>query len=157
MPFHQYHTEVSPDWIDYNQHMNAGYYNVVLDKAAEALLDEFDIRAYMARTTGTFYSVETHIIYIKELKVGSPLRAETQIVGLDQKRIHLFTTIHHAKEAFVAATGETLLLHVKQSVGKVEPMAAEILVQAQAMAASHRNLPQPKSVGRAIKSIGFAA
>ena len=30
---------VSPDWIDYNGHMNVGYYGVAFDKATDALLD----------------------------------------------------------------------------------------------------------------------
>ena len=153
MPLHLYQTEVSTEWIDYNQHMNAGYYNVVFDRAVEALLDDLDARDYMARTTGTFYSVETHIRYLQELKVGSPLRVETQIVGLDAKRLHVYTTIYHAEAGYAAASGETMLLHVKQDQGKVVPIDPDFLAKLESMAAAHRGFPRPEAAGQGIRGV----
>ena len=49
-----FYTSVQKEWIDYNGHMNAGYYNVVLDQAAEAMLRDLNSIEYMERTSGTF-------------------------------------------------------------------------------------------------------
>lgn len=153
MTLHIYRTEVSSDWIDYNQHMNAGYYNVVLDKAVEAILDELEGRNYLAETTGTFYSVETHIVYLRELKVGTPLRVETQLIGLDLKRLHVFSTIYDDAANDAAATGETMLVHVRQNVGKVIEMSPDFHGRLQAVYEAHSQWPRPENLGRAVRAV----
>ena len=153
MAYSLYELTVPEAWLDYNQHMNAGYYNVVFDTALGAILDDVDLQGYMARTTGTFYSVETHIVYKRELKVGSPLRVESLIVGLDRKRLHIYSTIYHATAGFAAATGETMLLHYVQAVGNVLPMPDELFEPLAAIAQAQADLPRPVDVGRAIRPV----
>ena len=38
-PFDTYRDHVREEWIDYNRHMNVGYYVVVFDYATDAWLD----------------------------------------------------------------------------------------------------------------------
>ena len=153
MSYSVYELSVPAAWIDYNQHMNAGYYNVVFDTALGAILDDVDVQTYMAQTTGTFYSVETHIQYKRELKVGAPLRVESQIVGVDRKRLHIFSTIYHGSEGYVAATGETMLLHYVQAAGRVEPMPDAFYARLAALAQAQAGLPQPADIGRSIRPV----
>ncbi len=142
---------VLPDWIDYNGHMNSGYYNVVIDLAVTDLLDKLGAFPYMERTSGTFYTVETHLIYSQEMKVNAPIRVESQIVSYDRKRLHVFSTIYHADEGFVAGSGETMMLHYIQNEGKVRPMPDDFFANVEQMARDHANLPVSKAVGRAIR------
>lgn len=115
---------------------------------------DLDAISYMEQTTGTFYSVETHILYLQELKLDSPLRVESQIVGLDRKRLHIFSTIYHAAEEFRAATGETMLVHYVQDEGKVLAMPDEIYGRIEALANQHKDLLTPKEAGRAVRRLG---
>ena len=153
MSFSLFNTTVQKAWIDYNGHMNAGYYNVVLDQAAEALLRDLDAIAYMERTSGTFYSVETHIIYANELKLGDPIRVETQIVSHDRKRLHVFSMLYHAEKGYKAASGETMMLHYVQNEQAVRPMPDDFYAGVEALAEQHASLPIPTVVGRAVRAV----
>ena len=148
-----YNTAVSKDWIDYNGHMNAGYYNVVIDKAAEDLIAKLGGLEYMERTSGTFYSVETHIMYLAELKVGDPIRVETQIVGCDRKRLHVFSTLYHADKNYAAASVETMMLHYNQNEQAVVPMQDDFYAPIRKLADEQAALPQPDAVGRSIRTV----
>lgn len=145
--------EVLPTWIDYNQHMNAGYYAVAFDNALDDLLHAVDVKAHMAATGGTFYTVETHIIYKQELKLGAPLRFETQIIGLDRKKLQTFTTLYHAQDDFVAGSAEMMLLHFNQRTDQVEAMPDGFYAKLSAIAEQHANLPTPKDAGRAVRQL----
>ena len=66
---------VLDEWIDYNGHMSEGFYGVVFGMAS----DEYLIRMgfdehYRATVGGSFYTVETHIVFIDELAPGPPWR-----------------------------------------------------------------------------------
>ena len=153
MTYSLFNTTVKKEWIDYNGHMNAGYYNVVIDQAAEALLVDLDAIAYMERTSGTFYSVETHIIYANELKLGDPIRVETQIVSLDRKRVHIFSTLYHGEKNYKAASGETMMLHYVQNEEAVRSMPDDFYASVEALAAQHAALPKPEAAGRAVRAV----
>ncbi|MGB1251213.1 MAG: thioesterase family protein [Candidatus Promineifilaceae bacterium] len=148
-----FNTSVQEAWIDYNGHMNAGYYNVVIDQAAEQLIKDMGGIEYMARTSGTFYSVETHIIYASELKLGDPIRVETQIVSHDRKRVHLFSTLYHGEKGYKAASGETMMLHYVQNENAVRPMPDDFYTAVEALAQQHANAPIPHAVGRAVRAV----
>jgi acyl-CoA thioester hydrolase len=148
-----YETHVSPDWIDYNGHMNSGYYNVVIDLAVTDLLEKLGAFPYMARTSGTFYTVETHILYTHELKINAPIRVDSQIISYDRKRLHVFSTLYHAVEGFVAGSGETMMLHYVQDEGKVRPMPDDFFAHVEQMARAHAELPIPPTVGQAIQMV----
>jgi acyl-CoA thioester hydrolase len=40
-PFDQHRATVLPEWIDWNGHMNVGYYVVAFDKATDTLCNQF--------------------------------------------------------------------------------------------------------------------
>ncbi|MEM7333282.1 MAG: thioesterase family protein [Chloroflexota bacterium] len=151
MTYSLYKTAVSPDWIDYNGHMNAGFYNVVIDKAAEQLIADMDGIAYFKKTSGTFYSVEIHIIYANELKLGDPIEVKTQIISFDRKRVHLFSTLYHGQDGYEAASGETMMLHYVQNEGAVVPMPDEFFANVEKMARQHANLEVPEAIGRSVR------
>ena len=82
---------VSPDWNDYNGHMNVGFYGVAFDKATDALLDLLGLgEAYRHASDASMFIVEAHMTYDREVSVGDPLRFETQVLDADEKRLHMF-------------------------------------------------------------------
>lgn len=143
---------VQPEWLDYNQHMTEGFYAVAFCQASEAFLDYLDIGpAYRERTGCTIYTVESHLNYLRELKVGAPLRFTTQLLGHDAKRMHVYHEMFHADEGYLAATFEVMMVHVDQHVVKTAPMPEPVLAQFAAIQQAHDTLPQPKWVGRTIQ------
>ena len=106
-PIEVYRASVLESWIDYNGHMNEGYYAVAFGDATDAYL----IRAgfddtYRGDIGGTFYTVETHIRYVRELKLGDPLLFRTTVLGADAKKLHLFHSMVHEIDGYEAATQE---------------------------------------------------
>jgi len=152
-PIETLSTAVRSEWIDYNNHMSEGYYGVAFGQASDALLEAIGFGAqYRADTAGTFYTVETAIAYEKELPLGEPVKVLTTVIGVDAKRLHLWHELFNSSGQR-AATQESLLLHVDQSVGKVTPMRSDLLVAARRARDSHADLGAHREVGRSIRPV----
>ena len=70
-PLRTWHTVVPPAWIDYNGHLNEGYYGVAFGDASDALLDHLGFDGEYRENHGTFYTVETRIRFLREVHEGS--------------------------------------------------------------------------------------
>ncbi len=143
---------VRPEWIDYNSHMNVAYYLVVFDHATDDFLDYIGLdRSYRERRGATTFAVECHVTYQREITEGEPLRTTTQLLGFDEKRIHLFQMMSHADQDILVATCEWLSLHVDANKRHVAPMAPEILARLTEIDKAHQGLPRPQEVGQVIR------
>jgi acyl-CoA thioester hydrolase len=106
---------VLPEWVDYNGHMNYAFYVVAFDQATDVIFDYLDLGAsYREKSSATLFVVETHVAYLRELKINEEFVVETVIGDADQKRLHLFQRLIH-RERGVCATSEVLSLHVFSS------------------------------------------
>ncbi len=143
---------VQPEWIDYNGHMNVGYYSVAFDHATDAFLDYvgFDDR-YREMAGGTTFTAETHITYQREMRRGDPIVYETWLLGFDVKRLHYFHRMIHGEAGYLAATCECLSLHVDLRARRVSPMPEEKRRRLGVLLDAHRDLPAPVEAGRAIR------
>ena len=146
---------VLDEWIDYNGHMNEGFYGFVFGLAS----DEYLIRMgfdehYRAATGGSFYTVETHIVFIDELAPRTPLAVDTTVAGADPKRVHLFHELRRAGDEAVAATQESMMLHVDTNIDRVAPMAGALYAVLRADADAHAGLLPDGTAGRAIRAVG---
>ncbi|MBW1683421.1 MAG: thioesterase family protein [Deltaproteobacteria bacterium] len=150
-PFDGYRDVVRSGWIDENGHLNMGYYVVVFDYATDAWLDFIGLsRPYKAAHGVMTFSLESHVTYRRELREGDELRFTTQLLGFDEKRIHYFHQMFHARESHLAATNELMSLHVSAETRRSAPMAREILEGLEEIQRAHRALPIPSQVGRVM-------
>jgi acyl-CoA thioesterase FadM len=152
-PLTTYRVRVGEGWIDYNGHMNEGYYGVAFGDATDAYLVQrgFD-EAYRRGIGGTFYTVETHIRFLRELKFGDPLLFRTTVLGVDAKKLHLFHSMVHEDAGYEAATQEVFLLHVSLDDVAVTPMAPVLLAAIDHDRDAHRDL-YPEGAGTSIQSL----
>ena len=142
--------DIEKAWIDYNGHLNMAYYNVVFDRGSDVAYDLMGIGADYVRTRGlTVYTAEVHICYVRELHLGDRVVVSFQMMDHDDKRFHAYQEIRHV-DGWLAATSETLSLHIDMSGPKVAPFPPDVLASIQALRASHAALPQPERVGRSI-------
>jgi len=154
-PLSLYTGSALPEWIDYNGHMMDGYYLVAFTYATEAFLEYVGFGpAYRERTGKTVYTVEGHINFLREVKAEAPLRYTTQLLGYDAKRLHVFHSMVHANEGYLAATNELMFLHVNQATMRVESMPSENLAQVEQIYQAHADLPRPLQAGRSISLRG---
>jgi len=150
-PFDGYRDRVRPEWIDYNGHLNVGYYAVVFDLATDAWLDHLGLTAEFRQVHAvTTFTLESHETYLRELREGDPLRFTTQLLDFDAKRIHYFHCLHHADDHHLAATAELMSLHVSQTTRRGAPMAPEIVARLRQVQSEHAALPRPPQAGRHI-------
>jgi len=151
--FEVYRTRVAASWIDYNDHMTEGFYAVAFGNATDAYLNHAGFDAdYREKERGTFYTVETRIRYRRELKADASLLVQTTVLGVDQKRLHLFHVMMHESLGFEAASQESLLLHVDVDDVAVRPMAARLLKTMQGHALAHSAVPPPR-IGEGIRHV----
>lgn len=145
--------EIRPEWIDYNNHFNMGYYAVLFDLAAdEAYADLGFGPDYKTHSGHTTYSAEFHICYLRELKLGDQVRANFRIIDFDEKRFHSYQEMIH-RDGWIAATGEGLTLHVDTSGPKVAPMPADIQKRLSDWKDEQMQLPKPSGIGQGIEMI----
>ena len=146
---------VLDEWIDYNGHMSEGFYGVVFGMASDEYLTRmgFD-EHYRVTVRGSFYTVETHIAFIDELAPGTALAVDTTVAGADPKRVHLFHELRRAGDDALAATQESMMLHVDTRIDRVAPMGEELYAVLRADAEAHAGRLPEGATGRAIRAVG---
>jgi acyl-CoA thioester hydrolase len=142
--------DIEKDWIDYNGHLNMAYYNVLFDRCADEALDAMGIGAdYAKERRLTIYTAEAHVCYVQELHLDHKVTVSFHLLDHDAKRVRAYQEIRHI-DGWLAATSETLSLHVDMAGPKVAPFPADVLTKIEAMSAAHAGLPMPERAGRSI-------
>jgi carnitine 3-dehydrogenase len=141
-------TKVNPAWLDYNGHMTEFRYLHVFGDATDAFLRLIGITAETAAAGSSYFTVETHIRHLKEAKLGAPLRAATQVMNGEGKKLHLFHTLSDPAAGVLFATGEHILLHVSDGASSLPPR--EVAGKLAAYVSLHSSLPKPEGLGRHV-------
>ena len=146
-----YGETISPDWTDYNGHMNVAYYVLVFDHAIDAFFEDVGLdEAYRTQTGGSIFTVESHITYQREVMEGTEVDISTRVIEVDEKRIHLFQTMRESGSDVTSATLELMILHVNLNTRKTAPFEAGIRDRLMALKESHAQEPLDKEVGRHV-------
>ena len=140
---------VLPEWIDFNGHLNMAYYNVLFDQSVDELYPKIGFGPDYQKTGCTTYVAEFHVCYLRELHVHDQVYVDIQLIDFDEKRFHLFMSMHHS-DGWLAATGEGLTLHVDQSGPRVAPMPPSILTALGDLKVKQGDLPLPERAGRKV-------
>lgn len=148
-PLRLYRTTVRPEWVDYNDHMSEWCFLLVMGDSSDAFFRYVGIDETYRAAGASLFTVETHIRNVAEVSGGDKLELSLQVLGTDNKRIHL---AHHVMDGKgrLAATGEQLLLHVDSRLGRVTSMPAALLARVEQVAESHAVLPHPAWVGHVM-------
>jgi acyl-CoA thioester hydrolase len=138
---------VPPEWIDYNGHMMDAYYFLAFTEATEAFLDHVGLgAAYRARAGSGMYTAEGHLCFLSGVAGGTALCYQTQLLGHDAKRLHVFHLMTSAGR--LAATCELMFLHVTD--GRVTAMPPDAARAVTALADRQAALPRPGQAGRRV-------
>ena len=142
---------VQPNWIDYNGHMTEAAYLEAFGWASDALFRYVGIDENYRAGGNSFYTVESHINYYQEVGTGEPMRFTTQILGLDEKRMHFFHSMYHERTGDLLATTEQMLLHVDMNAQSACPILPDVYKALQAVMAAHDGLVCPEQVGHQMQ------
>jgi carnitine 3-dehydrogenase len=140
---------VRPEWIDYNGHLTDHRYLHLFGDAHDVLWRKAGVNEAYRAGGRAFFTAESHVRHLAEVRQSDTLGVSMQIVGLDAKRLHVYSRMRRA-DGSVAATAEHMYLHVDTKAGKTAPMAPEVLARFEAVRAAQAGLPRPADAGRAI-------
>jgi carnitine 3-dehydrogenase len=136
--------------VDYNGHAHESRLVQVFGDATDALLAAIGIDAEYLEAGSSYYTVETHLSLRREALVGQRLRATTQLLGSDEKRLHVFHSLYRVDDGELLATAEQMLVHVDSRAGRAVPAPAELRARVADLTARHSAIPAPDGVGRRI-------
>ena len=153
-PLSTYRSEVKPEWVDYNGHLRDAYYLLLFSLATDALMDQLGLdEAGRAATGHSLYTLECHLNFVQEVKLGQQVEVRTQILGHDSKRLHLNHSLHLLDQAPMLAASEQMLLNVSTALARSAPFAELVQRRVEALALAHQALPAPRYAGRAISLV----
>ena len=150
-PLDLHRTRVPADWVDYNGHMTESRYLQAFGDSTDGFLWYVGVNEAYHQAGLSYYTVETHICHIREVAGEEPIAVATQVLGADEKRLHLFHTMRHETDGTVLATAEHMLLHVNTKESRACPARQDVLEKVLKIAEAQAALPKPERSGRAIE------
>lgn len=146
-----YRTTIPADWVDYNGHLRDAFYLLIFSYATDALMDEIGLDEQGRAATGhTLYTLECHLNYLAEVKLGAEVEVRTQLLGCDAKRLHIHHSLHYPGEAAELAASEQMLMNIDSVQGRSAPFAAAVAERIRGISTEQLGLPRPEHVGRVI-------
>ena len=146
-PLRLHSAVVAPEWIDYNGHAHESRYLQVFGDTTDALLRLIGLDLGAG---SSYFTVETHMSHLGQARAEERLHTTTQLLGHDEKRLHVFHSLYRTADGALLATAEQMLLHVDTQTERAAPAAPELLARIERIAAAHAELPRPDRAGRAI-------
>ena len=146
------YTDVKPEWIDYNGHMNMGYYLVAFDHiATDRFYESMNVGVAHKQALGkTTFTLGANIDFIRELMAGDRLRVTSQLADYDHKRLHYIHCMYHAEEGYLAATNECLGMYIDLSTRRSVSFSAEQLARFRQELERGQQSPLPTEFARKL-------
>ena len=136
------------DWTDYNGHMNEARYLQAFGDATDRMMALVGCDADYIATGGSYFTAETHIRHLDEVRAGTKIRIETQVLLGAGKKMHLFHRMFEGDRPL--ATGEHMLIHVSLDTRRASEPAAHVAQALSRVAQAHAALPLPEGAGKAV-------
>lgn len=138
------------EWTDHNGHINESRYLQCFSEASDELMRLIGADMDYIQGGKSYFTAETHLCHLGEVRAGSCVFADTQVLAAG-KKLHLFHRLFlDAGKPELIATGEHLLLHVDMQTRRVCEPEGEVLTKGAAIVKAHGELPKPQQLGRAV-------
>jgi acyl-CoA thioester hydrolase len=146
-----YETPVIADWVDFNGHLRDGFYMVLFSYGVDGLMDQIGLDEAGREATGhSLFTLEAHVNFLREVKLGAQVQVYCQVLGHDAKRLHVGLALHIKGDDTVMAYSEQMLLSMDMGGPRASPFVPTVAARVQMLATAHRSLPRPAYVGRVI-------
>jgi len=147
-----YRTRIVQDWVDYNGHLRDAYYLLIFSYATDALMERIGLDADARGQSGhSLFTLEAHINYLHEVKLDTDVWVQTQIIGFDKKRLHLYHSLHREGFDQALAASEQMLLHVDLAGPKSAPFGSRSVELLEDLQRGQQDLPAGEYVGRTLR------
>ncbi len=142
---------VPPEWVDYNGHLNMGFYVVAFDfKATDPMYAWLGLgEDYIAERNMSVFSISSRTDYMAEMFEGDVATIDTMMLDFDGRRMHYFHQMYNAAGK-VTATNELVAINVNLEHRKSAPVPDDLADNIRQVVAAHSFLTRPRHVGRKI-------
>ncbi|MDX1717913.1 MAG: thioesterase family protein, partial [Anderseniella sp.] len=102
------------------------------------------------KTGASFFTLETHTSYVRELHAGDQVKVTVQLLDHDAKRMHYVQEMYHAEEGWLSCVLEAICMHVDLKAKKSAPFPDWMQAKIAEMHEAHKGCPVPPQVGHKI-------
>ena len=89
-----------------------------------------------------------------EARCNEPIEVTSQVLAVDDKRLHVFHRLQRSSDTRLLATAEQMHLHVDTAKHKAAPIDGLVRTRLEQLAQSHAALPAPAEAGRHVGQRG---
>ena len=148
-PLLTYVTKVPKEWADYNGHMTEARYLECFSEATTEMMSIIGVDEEYILNIGSYFTVETHIRHLDEVQIGESIKAKTQVIFGENKKLHLFHWLNH-EDGRLLATAEHMLIHVDLKTRGASMPNNLVLKRMGLVYEAHKKLPRPEGINRAV-------
>ena len=148
-PILTYITKVPKEWADYNGHMTEARYLECFSEATTEMMSIIGADEEYILNIGSYFTVETHIRHLDEVQIGESIKAKTQVIFGENKKLHLFHWLNH-EDGKLLATAEHMLIHVDLKTRGASMPNDLVLKRMGLVYEAHKKLPRPEGISRAV-------
>jgi len=144
--------KVAPEWIDFNGHMNVGYYGIAFDQAADVLFDEYLGlgETHVAQTGQGSFVLQAHTHFLNELREGEGFSVLFRLLDHDRKRMHYFAEMLRESDGALCATQEVVSMNVDHQTRRSCEYPDWAVRRMARMKADHAGLVPSRQIGAPI-------
>lgn len=137
-------------WVDYNGHMNDAEYARVFSIAVDEFMNHIGLHEEAReKYSYTIFTLETHLCYLKEAHEGEKLIVTSQLLDLDQKRIHIIFQMENEQGDRVA-TSEQMLMGIDTTDGRPGAFPEAVGIELEQIYLVDKENDKPTQAGRTI-------
>ena len=148
-PLLTYVSKVPKEWADYNDHMTEARYLECFSEATTEMMSIIGADEEYILNIGSYFTVETHIRHLDEVQIGESIKAKTQVIFGENKKLHLFHWLNH-EDGRLLATAEHMLIHVDLKTRGASMPNDLVLKRMGLVYEAHKKLPRPEGINRAV-------
>ena len=148
-PILTYITKVPKEWADYNGHMTEARYLECFSEATTEMMSIIGADEEYILNIGSYFTVETHIRHLDEVQIGESIKAKTQVIFGENKKLHLFHWLNH-EDGRLLATAEHMLIHVDLKTRGASMPNDLVLKRMGLVYEAHKKLLRPEGINRAV-------
>jgi acyl-CoA thioester hydrolase len=147
-----YRKVVPPEWLDGNNHMNVMWYTHLFSYGLGEVFRRVGLTKdyFETHQAGTF-ALESHVRYLKEVRVGQQVTVRTRVVGRSEKRFHFLHLMTNDETQVLAAVSEVVGTHVDLRTRRSSPFSPEVAAAFDHLLAEHSQLPWPAPLCGAMR------
>ncbi|WP_369292647.1 thioesterase family protein [Bradyrhizobium yuanmingense] len=136
--------DIPANWIGHDGRVTESRYFQLIGDANDTLLRSIGVDDKYRSRYGGYQTLETHMRNLGGLRSGDSAEVLTQVLGADDRILHLFHAIKREGDEAPAATSEQVLLHIAAGSGRSEPAQGNVRERVIQLAHQHADLPRPE-------------